>query len=798
MANSSTGAVSTVNLIQTALGHHQAGRLAQAEALYRQVLQLDPGQPDALNLLGAIALQSGKRQAAADLFGRAIKARPAEPVFHNNLGLSLKDLDKLDQAAASYRKAISLNPDYLEAHYNLGNVLQIQGKPDEASASYRKALALKPDYAEAHGNLGSALQAQGKLDEACASYRKAISLRPDFVEAHGNLGNALQEQGKPDEASASYLRALALKPDYFKARGNLGKLLQEQDRFDEAIDCYRQALALKPDLAEMHFNLGSALRGKGLLAESIASYRRALALKPDFAEALTGLGIALTRQGELEQSVACFRQALSINPDSAEAHDGLGNALRSQGKLQEAIASFHAALSLRPGFAKTYNNLGFAHQLQGDLDMAIDCFRQALSITPNMVEAHSNLLFSMTHHPACKPPEYLAEARRFGSMVRARAQPYTEWECAPVRGKALRVGLVSGDLRAHPVGFFLENILAHLDPARVELFAYVSNRMEDALSARIKPHFAAWTIIADLKDAAAAQKIHADGIHILIDLAGHTGYNRLPLFAWKPAPVQLSWLGYWASTGVPGMDYLLADKVSAPESHQSDFSEALRYLPDTRLCFSAPADDTRIAISSPPAMRNGYITFGTFQKLAKINDRVLALWGRVLDALPGARLRIQNKQMDCLETRKQLQRRLVRCGIDPARVMLESSVPRESYLAAYATIDMILDTFPFPGGTTTCDALWMGVPTLTLAGESLVGRQGMSMLACVGLQDWIAADETDFLTRAVAHASDLERLAQLRANLRQQALDSPLFDGARFALHLENALHDIWHSRGLD
>ncbi len=797
MANRSTGSVSTFNLIQAALGHHQAGRLGQAEAIYRQILQVDPNQPDALHLSGAIARQLGNRQAAADFISRAIKAKPSEPVFHNSLGLVLKDLGRLDEATASYRRAIKLNADYLEAYYNLGNVLQLQGRPDEAASSYRKALALKPGYPEAHCNLGSALQAQGKLDEATSSYRKALSIRPDYVEAHCNLGNALQEQGRMDEAVACYRQALALKPDYVKARSNLGKALQQQGKFDEATDCYRQALALRPDIAEMHCNLGGALRGRGALDESIACYRQALALKPDFAEALTGLAIASSRLGHQDEAIACFRRALSINPNSAEAHDGLGTALRTQGKLQEAIDSYHRALALRPGYAKAYNNLGFAHQLQGNLDAALECFRKALSINPDMAEAHSNLLFSMTHHPACTPSEYLAEARRFGSTVSARAKPYTQWRVPAAKGEAhpLRVGLVSGDLRTHPVGFFLQNILARLDPARVELFAYSMNPDEDALTACIKPRFAAWSTIAQLGDEAAARKIHADGIHVLVDLAGHTGYNRLPMFAWKPAPVQVSWLGYWASTGVPAIDYLLADEVSVPESDQAHFSETIWCLPDTRMCFAPPADSSQFPVSSLPRLQNGYLTFGSFQKLAKINDQVLALWSRVLNTLPDARLRVQNKQMNCAETCKQFQLRMAQLGIAPERVTLVQSASREAYLAAYAGVDIVLDTFPFPGGTTTCDALWMGVPTLTLAGNTLVGRQGVSMLSCAGLGDWIAADQDDFVARAIAHAGDEQRLAQLRAQLRQQALDSPLFDGARFASNLEYALFEIWRKQ---
>ncbi|MGA8146137.1 MAG: hypothetical protein WB870_01000, partial [Gallionellaceae bacterium] len=392
---------------------------------------------------------------------------------------------------------------------------------------------------------------------------------------------------------------------------------------------------------------------------------------------------------------------------------------------------------------------------------------------------------------------YLAEARAYGAMVAGLAKPYGAWPVSSdVRdGRPLRVGLVSGDLKAHPVGFFLEGIAASLNPARVELVAYVTGTQEDMVTTRIKRLFAAWNSLVGMSDADAARRIRDDGVHLLIDLAGHTAHNRLPLFAWKPAPVQVSWLGYWASTGVPGMDYLLADRVSVPQQQQAQFTETIWYLPDTRLCFTPPADSAKIPLSPLPMMRNGYITFGSFQKLGKINAGVLALWGRIFRALPNARLRLQNRQMNCPVAREQIRDQLASYGIAPERVAIEREVPREDYLAAHAEVDIILDTFPFPGGTTTCEALWMGVPTLTLAGATMLGRQGASMLACAGLDDWIASDEEDYVARAAFHAMDIERLAQLRMGLRERVKDSPLFDGARFAQNLEQALHEMWHNR---
>ena len=610
------------SILQQAMTLHRAGRLPEAETLYRQVLQEDPNQPEALQNLGLLAHQVGKNGIAAELISRSIACKPDNP----------------------------------EAHYNLGIILLVQGKPEEAVASFHRTLTLKPDYVEAHYNLGNILHDLGKPDEAIVNYRQALTLKPDYVEAHYNLGIVLLEQGKPDEAAASYLRALDLRPDY------------------------------------------------------------------------------------------------------VEAHNNLGNAYLSQGKLDKAVASY----------------------------------RQALSLQPDYLTAHSNLLFCMNYLPNHSPGQYLEEARSYGRQAAAKVRVrFSDWNCSS-SPEMLRVGLVSGDFRNHPGGYFLENLLNHIDTGQMALFAYPINLMEDELTARIRPRFAAWKLLAGLNDETAARLIHNEGVHVLLDLSGHTRSNRLPIFAWKPAPVQASWLGYFASTGMAEMDYLVADPVSVPESNQVHFTEEIWNLPETRFCFTPPAVDMELGVSQLPALRNGCITFGCFQNLAKLNDDMLTLWGRIFQQLPKARLRLQNAHFNSPGMQEDLRCRLTAKGITPERITLEKGAPRAEYLAAHADIDIILDTFPFGGGTTTCEALWMGVPTVTLAGNTMVGRQGASMLSCAGLADWIADDAEDYVAKTVDHASDFEKLARLRAGLRKQVLASPLFDGPRFARNFETALWGMW------
>lgn len=573
-------------------------------------------------------------------------------------------------------------------------------------------------------------------------------------------GNAFLDNGRLDDAAVAYRQMIAIDPDRAEGHLNLGYVLREQKRYDGARHHLSEAARLEPTSPDAHYLLGTVLSAEGLLDEAICRFERSLALRPNFAEAHCDLGSALRAKHRLTAAEECHRRAIAIRPEFATAYSNLGLVLGEQGKLDDAIAANRRALSIEPGNAATF----------------------------------SNLLLALGTHPGCTPEQYAAEARQYGLHVMARARPYARWHTRPgVRAtRPLRVGLVSGDLRTHPVGFFLENVCARLDSSRIALFAYATNAYEDDLTARMKPHFAGWTPIVSMSDEAAARRIHDDGIDVLVDLAGHTADNRLPVFAWKPAPVQVSWLGYFASTGVPGLDYLLADRMSVQGSRPEHFSEKIWHLPETRLCFTAPTAGLLIPPGPLPALSNGYVTFGCFQSLAKVQDAVLASWARIFAALPTARLRMQCRQLEDPVLRDDLLARLAHAGIAPARITLAGPESREDYLRAYAAVDILLDTFPYPGGTTTCEALWMGVPTLTLAGATLLARQGASMLACVGLGEWIAEDEGSYVRQAIARATDIGQLADLRSRLRGQVLASPLFDGDRFARHLEDALLGMW------
>lgn len=531
----------------------------------------------------------------------------------------------------------------------------------------------------------------------------------------------------------------------------------------DGLPALRKAVELQPADAMAHSNLGNALKDRGQLTEAVSAYRRALQLKSDLPGIHYNLGLALFDLGQAENAIASYRQALAMKPDYAEVHSDLGNAFKYLGQLEQALASF----------------------------------RRALELKPDLIMAHNNLLFTLHYTSQYSASYYLDRARGFGRLLSGRAiGRFADWQHLhePAR---LKVGIVTGDLCNHPVGYFLEGLITHLDPDKIELIAYPTYAKEDDLTARIKPYFSGWKSLAALGDEAAARLIHADGIHILLDVAGHSRHNRLPVFAWKPAPIQVTWLALPGTTGINEMDYVLGDSISIPAEHEPHFSETVWRLPDSYLCFSPPTYPTEVG--TLPAHSTGQITFGSFNNLSKMTDETVALWSRILLSLPGSRLYLKTSQLKHEDIREQTRQRFASHGVGAERLLLSGTLgSMAEHLAEYNKVDIALDTFPYPGVTTSFDALWMGVPVLSLQGDRFMSLTAKTIAQHAGLADWVAADTDDYLAKAVSFASDIEQLAALRTRLRQQVLASPLFDAPRFARNFEDALWAMWekHPRG--
>jgi protein O-GlcNAc transferase len=672
------------------------------------------------------------------------------------LGALLRSQGKSAAALRPSQRSVQLLPRDAQARTNLGLILGDLGRLVEAAACHRRAIGINPRFADAYNNLGTTLKLQGQLDEAEACYRKALALNGNFAEANNNLGVMLYEQKQFAEAEAAYLGALAIQPNYPEACNNLGNVLRKQGRLAEAETFLRRALVSRPGYAEAYYNLASTLREQGRPSEAVASFRQALTLKPDFFEAQLNLALTVSEQGQLKEAERIYQELLAVSPKYVEAYNNLGGVLRQQGHLQAAEASYRRGLNLKPNDAEMFSNLLFNH-----------CCGSSTSVS-----------------------YYLGEARQYGALLeRITGARFSSWISAPTPSR-LRVGLVSGDLRNHAVGHWLECLVTHIDPARIELIAYPTSSDFDDLSARVAPFFSAWKPLSDHSNEDAARMIHADGIHVLIDASGHTAGNRLPVFAWKPAPVQVSWLGYFATTGVAEIDYLLGDSFVTPSNEAAHFTETIWRLPESYLCFTPPK--LAMEVGPLPALVNGYVTFGCFNNLAKMGDEVVAVWARVLHAVPNSRLFLKTRQLNDVDLYSLTCQRFADFGIAADRLIMEGGAPRAALLAAYQRVDIALDPFPYPGGTTSVEAIWMGVPLITRCGDRFLSHMGETIDHNVGLTDWIASDNDDYVAKAVSFSGDLAQLAITRAKLRQQALDSPLFNAPRFARNFEVALWGMW------
>jgi predicted O-linked N-acetylglucosamine transferase (SPINDLY family) len=708
--------------LELAVKHHQANRLADAEAIYRRVLKSLPRHPLALHLLARLLGQRAQFAEAVELLKASIAVYPA----------------------------------MVDAHIALGEFLRRLGRLDESIEALQRATNFNPPHADAFNSLGNSLRERGRVEEAVSSFRRAIELMPTYAEPYSNLGNALRALGQ----------------------------------FKDSIKAHQQALRLKPNSAEIHSNFGLALKESGDIGGSLAEFSRAIALKPDYVDALNNLGGAMVLEGRLDEALAVFSRAASLRPDSPEVQNNLGNLLKEKGRLDESAAAYEHALRLRPDFAEAHSNLGINLSAQGRLTEAMESFRRAMQAKPDVPQYFGNLLYTMHFHPDYDGATILREHIEWGRKYADPLTPKPDRRGTGVSTSSprrLRIGYVSPDLRDHPVGRFLAPLLAHHNHDQFEIFCYSAVRLPDETTIRFRSYADQWRNIVNLSDEAAAEQVRLDQIDVLVDLTLHMTGSRLLLFARKPAPVQATWLGYVGTTGVRAIDYRISDPFLDPPGQEEPYVEQTLRLPRCFWCYEAPT--AAPPLNPPPALSNGFVTFGCFNNFTKVTPPTLELWATILSQAPGSRLIIHSHAGS---HRDRVRKTFNDCGIDPSRVEFVGMLPTSQYLQQHNFIDVALDPLPYGGGTTTCDALWMGVPLVTLAGRTAVGRAGVSLLSNIGLPELIALTPGQYLSIALALANDLQRLAAIRASLRQRMLASPVMDSQRFASDIEAAYEAIW------
>jgi predicted O-linked N-acetylglucosamine transferase (SPINDLY family) len=687
------------------------------------------------------------------------------------------------------------NPVPHQELFLLGRQAYRSGRHGEAATLIQRAIRAAPGNPDYYNALGVVSQALKKPDEAVSCFRKAIALDPDFAEAHSSLGDALKEQGKLEEAQACQQKASRLKraDDCY----NSGNGLREQGRLDAAAERYREALVANPRHAMAYNNLGATLRDLGRDGEAALCYQNALALKPDYAEAHNNLGVTLHSLGKHAEAAACCRKALALDPGFAEAHFNLGNALRELRKPDEAMKSYRSAIALWPGYAEAHHNLGYALKELGRTDEAITSFRHAIALRPHFSEAHSSLLFLHAYQAFLEPGSYLALARGWEhacipseerQLARSRA-----FFRAPAAGRRLKVGYVSGDYWNHAVSYFVEQLFAAHDRTRIELFAYSSHGQQDAATARIAALAEHWAPAAGLSDAALLERLGNDALDVLIDLSGHTAHNRLGVFARRAAPVQAHYLGFFASTGLTEMDYFIGDAILTPPETDGHFSEEVWRLPRVWVSYDGKAD------APLPGWRpaaDGTVWLGSFNNLGKLTPETLALWARVLHALPQAQLLLKTRELADAGNRRRIWEAMAAHGIPEGRIELldaHATPGWAEHMACYDRLDIALDPVGgVGGGTTTCDALWMGVPVITLEGGRMASRMTASMLDAIGHPEWVARSEEEYVAKAAALAGDVEQRKALLPTQRERMAQSPLCDARGLAQSLESAYFEMF------
>jgi predicted O-linked N-acetylglucosamine transferase (SPINDLY family) len=777
---------SPADLAALAARFHRFGALRQAEALYRRALETQPGSAELWAALGRVGMALGRHEDAVASFRCAVALDPDRVELHSELGAALVELGRLDEAVASYHEALVLEPGDARVYVKLGVVRLKQGDAGAAAASCRQALVLDALDPLAAYNLGNAHALLGEHEEAARCYRRAVRLQPDLAPAWLALGRALGVLGQHDEAAACYNRAARLRPDDPDPPSELAAFLMNRGELDEAVAAYEDVLRLEPECAAAYSNMGLALLALGRLEEARLSFEQALYLRPDLAEVHNNLGLALLNQGRPAEARLSFEQAIGLRPDLVDAHNNLGLAWDAQGAPANALASFERAVRIDADHLGALTNLANAYRDHGRAAEAIALYRAALAVTPDAAAVHGNVLLAMQDQSPADPQEILAEARCY---ARRHAEPLAgavaPGHLRPLLGRRLRIGYVSPDFREHPVACFLEPILGCHDHGLVEIFCYADVPQPDATTLRLQAYTDTWRSLVGRSDAQAAAVIRDDNVDILVDLAGHTGGNRLLTFARKPAPIQASYLGYLGTTGLRAVDYYITDAHADPHGvADTHYQEQLIRLPECAFCYRpGPAPEVS---TEPPARQSGQVTFGCLNNPAKLSDEVLAVWSRVLAAVPRSRLLLSSGAGDgALDRIRDI---LGRHGIGSDRLCRAApAATRFAYLELYHAVDIALDPFPYNGVTTTCDALWMGVPVISLAGQMSVARQGVRFLRSVGLEELLAETPEQYVRIASDLAVDPSRLGALRCALRERMSGSPLLDAHRLTRDLEAA-----------
>jgi len=629
-----------------------------------------------------------------------------------------------------------------------------------------------------------------KFNEAKKKIDKEIINFPKSSILFNILGAILSEQDQLEDAIINYKKAIKLNSNYAQAHNNLGTALHKLGKINEAVTQYKNAIDLKKDFPESLNNLGSAIIDLKKSKEAISYLEKALIIKPDYTEAYNNLGKAYQNSGDKIKAVENFQKAINIDPNYADSYYNLGSLLSDLNRFQEALDNYKKAIKLKSNNEKYYNNLGNLLNTLGRFDEATEAYNTSIKIKPDYAKAYSNLLLNLNYKTDFDINLYLSIAKKFSSSCRKNKKKISfnyNYEKEP---KKLRIGFLSADFGNHPGGFFTLSTLRELRKKNFELISYATTDRRDEFSHHFKPLFSKWNLVEKKKDEEIVKQIVMDRVHILIDAQGHSSKNRLSVFFHKPAPIQASWLAQ-GSLGIEEIDYFIGSPHITPKVEEDHYVEKILRLPNISQCFTAP--DFDVKINSLPAIKNNFITFGCINKVSKINDDVVSLWSKILISISNSKLLLKNSFFDDKKNRENIFSRFQKHKINKDRLILQGeSKTRSELLKVYNEIDIALDPFPFQGNTSTCEAVWMGVPVITLKGDRYLFHFGESINSNLDMHDWIASNPEEYISKANKFSLNINQLSKIRMNLREAALNSPVFDSTLFAKNFGNLLWEMW------
>ncbi|HLB79277.1 MAG TPA: tetratricopeptide repeat protein, partial [Dongiaceae bacterium] len=818
-------AAATAATLQQGLALHLGGDLAGAAAVYEAILSRHPDQPDALHLLGVVRHQSGDSEAAVPLIRRAIQLAPGNPHCLINLGAALQALDRPDEAAESYRAALARLPNSAEAHGNLGTIYENRGdaaaalaeyqaaarlnpakfeyrrhvadllldlgRLDEAVDAFRRLLDEAPQHTAVRNNLGLALERRGDFEAAAAEYRMVAEQSPELAEPAGNLGNVLAALGRPEGAEAAYRRAIALAPKDWRHRANLGSFLAQIGRLDEARALFQGIMReLGDDDAPAWNELGAHMAKARCYDDAEIAFRRAVEIDPELLDAYNSLGTLYVLTLRPALGIEAYKSAVRIDPQYLPSQINLCLLLQREMRLDEAAVYAHG-LRVLERYDPKYCNSRLV-QIMSDvcdfdgLEEVEDIWTTAESFDRGELASILLTLLKLSDTPD-KTRRLIGITRRIAAIDEAEAARVA-LPPLPARapGKKLRIGLMSADFRRHSAVKFILPVLRHYDRSRFEFSCY--SAYPEGPTAGIHQEVTeladAFVSVDGLTDRALASRVRDDRIDVLMDLNGFTARTRIGAFAHRMAPVQVSWLGWPATTGYRAMDYFIVDRFDRPTADDFLLEKPLE-LPGATFCFESFPEEPMVP---PPCLANGYVTLGTFNNPYKFSRATIAAWARVLNRLEGSRFVVVRPECKSLILINHLIQEFGRHGVGADRLdFIDNYRTNVSHFAFYNLMDITLDTFPVTGGTTTCDTLWMGVPTVSLVGDAFHQRLSHSILNHVGLGDLSRASVDDYVETAVALAQDGDRLVRLRNELRPMLLASPLCRADRFVAELQDA-----------